>query len=87
MPSFQILLKSGKSMLTVLISRIRYASIFQTLKTCLQQTTKIITFHQLAVFTDSKPYLFAVYHTLPGGPGRWPQNSPAGRKPFAKTFN
>ena len=41
----------------------------------------------LTVFTDSKPYLFAVYHTSPGGPGRWPQNSPAGRKPFAKTFN
>ena len=47
MPSFQFLVKSGKSMLTALIWRIRYVSIFQTLNTCLQQTKKIITFHHL----------------------------------------
>ena len=32
-----------------------------------RKSYKIITFHQLAVFSDSKPYLFAVYHTSPGG--------------------
>ena len=47
MPSFQFLLKSGKSRLTAVIWRIRHVSIFQTLNTRLQQTTKIITFHHL----------------------------------------
>ena len=50
MPSFQFPVKSGKSMLTVLISRIRYVPMFQTLNTYLQQTTKIITFHHLPSF-------------------------------------
>ena len=52
MPSFQFPVKSGKSMLMAVMWRIRYVSIFQSLKTCLQQTTKIITFHQLTVFSD-----------------------------------
>ena len=47
MPSFQFLVKSGKSMLMAVMWRTRYVSIFQTLNTCLQQTTKIITFHHL----------------------------------------
>jgi hypothetical protein len=51
MPSFQFLVKSGKSMLTALISRIRYVSFFQTLNIS-ARNQEIITFHQLAVFSD-----------------------------------
>ena len=90
MPSFQFLVKSGKSMLMAVMWRIRYDPIcfhFSNSEHISATNQENHYVPPLTVFTDSKPYLFAVYHTSPGGPGRWPQNSPAGRKPFAKTFN
>ena len=51
MPSFQFLMKSGKSMLTAVISRIRYVSIFQTLNmSAPNQESHYIP--PLAVFSD-----------------------------------